>query len=198
MRHSPGILTPLCTLQAYEDQVSLVRVAQAQVEACEDELNSRAAELDSLQVTRIASPGSLMGITAEYGCLSPALLPVQGVLETCTPVQRCDFAVQARLAEVEDARSAAEAQTAAVREECRQGIAVVQAEAQAAAARARKEADAEIGAAHAEGAAAAVRARQEADSAIAEVRAGAEAAAARAKQEADSSAALIRWAETQA
>ena len=36
--------------QAYEDQASLVRVAQAQVEACEDELASRAAELEALQV----------------------------------------------------------------------------------------------------------------------------------------------------
>ena len=118
--------------------------------------------------------------------------------ETCTAEQRHGLAVQARLAEAEDARSAAEAQAAATREEARQSLAAIHAEAQAAAARARKEADAEIGAAHTEGAAAAVRARQEADSAIAEVRAGAEAAAARAKQEADSSAALIRWADTQA
>ena len=36
--------------QAYEDQASLVRVAQAQVEACEDELASQAAELEALQV----------------------------------------------------------------------------------------------------------------------------------------------------
>ena len=36
--------------QAYEDQVSLVRVAQNQVEACEDELASRGAEIDALQV----------------------------------------------------------------------------------------------------------------------------------------------------
>ena len=101
-------------------------------------------------------------------------------------------AMQARLAEAEDARSSAEARTAVVREECRQSLATVQAEAQAAAARARKEADAEIGAAHAEGADAAARARREADSAIADVRTGAEAAAARMKQEAESSAALAR------
>lgn len=44
-------------LQAYEDQVSLVRVAQAQVEACEDELNSRAAELDALQVNHNVAGG---------------------------------------------------------------------------------------------------------------------------------------------
>ena len=37
-------------MQAYEDQVSLVRVAQNQVEACEDELASRGAEVDALQV----------------------------------------------------------------------------------------------------------------------------------------------------
>ena len=37
-------------MQAYEDQVSLVRVAQNQVEACEDELASRGAEIDALQV----------------------------------------------------------------------------------------------------------------------------------------------------
>ena len=37
-------------MQAYEDQVSLVRVAQNQVEACEDELASRGAEIEALQV----------------------------------------------------------------------------------------------------------------------------------------------------
>ena len=41
-------------MQAYEDQVSLVRVAQNQVEACEDELASRGAEIDALRV-RLAS-----------------------------------------------------------------------------------------------------------------------------------------------
>ncbi len=62
--NSPVTLTPLFALQAYEDQVSLVRVAQAQVEACEDELNSRVAELDALQVSHIASLDSLMGVSS--------------------------------------------------------------------------------------------------------------------------------------
>ena len=39
-------------MQAYEDQVSLVRVAQNQVEACEDELATQGAEIDALQVSR--------------------------------------------------------------------------------------------------------------------------------------------------
>lgn len=100
---------------------------------------------------------------------------------------------QARLAEAEDGRSSAEAQAAALREQCKQSIATIQAEAQSAAAKAKMEADAEIGAAHAEGAVAAAKARKEAESAIAEVRASADAAMARGNQEADSSAALMRY-----
>ena len=184
-------------MQAYEDQVSLVRIAQAQVEACEDELNSRAAELDALQVTT-THVQRFQDILAWWFLLLTKWAANVGVSEflgfvSCRMICKYDNAVQAGLAEAEAGRSEAVAQTAAVREQCKQSLAAVQAEAQAAAARARKEADAEIGAAHAEGAAAAVRARQEADSAIADVRAGAEAAAARAKQEADSSTALIRW-----
>ena len=159
-----------------------MRVAQAQVEACEDELSSRAAELDELQVTQLCTLAGCVKVESHH------FLPT----ETRRRTHLRHSCVQARLAEAEDALSAAKAQTAAVHEESRQSLAAVQAEAQAAAARARKVADAEIGAARAEGAAAAGRARQEADSAVAEVRAGAEGAAARAKQEADSSAALIR------
>ena len=51
-----------------------MRVAQAQVEACEDELYSRAAELDALQVTHITTLDSLMGWSAYYRHLSPISL----------------------------------------------------------------------------------------------------------------------------
>jgi hypothetical protein len=45
--------------QAYEDQVALVRMAQSQVEACEDELAARNAEIEALQVGLAASPATL-------------------------------------------------------------------------------------------------------------------------------------------
>jgi hypothetical protein len=52
---------PMCGLlsQAYEDQVALVRMAQSQVEACEDELAARNAEIEALQVGLAASPATL-------------------------------------------------------------------------------------------------------------------------------------------
>lgn len=37
-------------MQAYQEQVALVRMAQSQVEACEDELAARNAEIEAFQV----------------------------------------------------------------------------------------------------------------------------------------------------
>lgn len=181
-------------MQAYKDQASLVRVAQAQVEACEDELTARATEMDALQVNALCtqytshiSPERIqLALNGTASCLNNILY---GMSSNAVDFQ----SLQARLAEAEDGRRSAEAAAAAAREEGRQATAALQAEAQAAQAGAKREADAEIAAAHAEGAGAAARARQEAESAIAEVRAGADATVARARQEADSSSALIRW-----
>ncbi len=94
-RHGLAMLTSGVITQAYEDQVALVRMAQSQVEACEDELAARNAEIDALQV-RAAALEQAPGATASsytkavlcWHCLQVTLALVTEAF-TCYIVHRC-------------------------------------------------------------------------------------------------------------
>ncbi|KAK9917746.1 hypothetical protein WJX75_007750 [Coccomyxa subellipsoidea] len=114
--------------QAYEDQVALVRMAQSQVEACEDELAARNAEIEALQESIAQLEDARDGAEA-----------------------RASSAVQEgrqKLAEAQSETGAARAEAtiacARTRQECEEAIAAVRAAADAQAARAAGDAQAAI------------------------------------------------------
>ncbi|BDA48736.1 hypothetical protein COCOBI_12-4180 [Coccomyxa sp. Obi] len=161
--------------QAYEDQVALVRMAQSQVEACEDELAARTAEIEALQERIAELEDAREG--AEAKAASAAEEGRRALAEARAEAEAA--AARAKLeaqSEAGAARAEATIACARARQECEEAIAAVRAAADSQVARAAEDAQAAI-----------ARGRQEAEAAVS----AAQAECARARQDSEAQAAAV-------